>query len=157
MKLIKEFMIFFIRLVSKIFRSNNLRACRFYPSCSEYSVEAFQKFNSVQAFYWMARRVLRCHPFSEGGYDPLPQAKLTNHSKWCFRRPWKEKLLFFWRCHFYFWDFIQWCCSISIPIIINLHGPWPKNPRPLHRLPKIHPRLLKIYLPMKIWRFKARI
>lgn len=48
-----------------------LRCCRFYPSCSEYAIEAIEKhglfFGGIKAI----KRVMRCHPFSEGGYDPV--------------------------------------------------------------------------------------
>ncbi|MDI6710819.1 MAG: membrane protein insertion efficiency factor YidD [Thermoanaerobacterales bacterium] len=44
--------------------------CRFYPSCSEYAVAAIRKYGPVRGLYRAARRVLRCHPWSPGGYDP---------------------------------------------------------------------------------------
>ena len=69
-------MIYSIRFISKLFKLNNLRACRFYPTCSEYSVEAFRKLSTPRAFYLMVRRILSCHPFCEGGYDPLPESHL---------------------------------------------------------------------------------
>ncbi len=45
--------------------------CRFYPSCSEYSLQAFKKYNMFKASYLSAYRILRCNPFNPGGYDPL--------------------------------------------------------------------------------------
>ncbi len=47
-------------------------SCRFYPTCSEYAVEALGKHGLPYGFYLSVRRVLRCHPFSDGGYDPVP-------------------------------------------------------------------------------------
>ncbi|MDX5706423.1 membrane protein insertion efficiency factor YidD, partial [Clostridioides difficile] len=45
--------------------------CRFYPTCSQYSIEAFKKYGFVKGMYLTIRRLLKCHPFHPGGYDPL--------------------------------------------------------------------------------------
>ena len=47
--------------------------CRFYPSCSSYSIEAFEKHGVFIGFYLTLRRLLKCHPFHEGGIDPVPE------------------------------------------------------------------------------------
>jgi len=46
--------------------------CRFYPSCSAYAVEAVQKHGSLKGSLLAAKRILRCHPFHAGGFDPVP-------------------------------------------------------------------------------------
>jgi uncharacterized protein len=46
--------------------------CRFYPSCSAYAVEAVQKYGSLKGSWLAAGRILRCHPFHAGGFDPVP-------------------------------------------------------------------------------------
>lgn len=46
-------------------------SCRFTPTCSEYSAEAIEKYGAVKGGYLTIRRILRCHPFHSGGYDPL--------------------------------------------------------------------------------------
>lgn len=46
-------------------------ACRFYPSCSEYSVQALEHYGSLKAVSLIAFRLLKCHPYHEGGHDPL--------------------------------------------------------------------------------------
>jgi putative membrane protein insertion efficiency factor len=45
-------------------------ACRFEPTCSRYMVGALQKYGLIRGFYKGVRRVLRCHPWNPGGYDP---------------------------------------------------------------------------------------
>lgn len=56
------------RLISPLLPS----VCRFQPSCSQYSLQAFRKYNFFKALGLSAWRVLRCNPFCKGGYDPLP-------------------------------------------------------------------------------------
>ena len=47
-------------------------ACRFYPSCSQYAIEAIKTHGSLRGSWLAAKRLGRCHPFSKGGYDPVP-------------------------------------------------------------------------------------
>jgi putative membrane protein insertion efficiency factor len=51
--------------------------CRFWPSCSEYAVEAFKQHGALRGGALAARRILRCNPWHEGGYDPVPPAHRT--------------------------------------------------------------------------------
>jgi len=48
-------------------------ACRFYPSCSAYAYEAIKIHGPRKGFYLSVRRILKCHPFNAGGYDPVPR------------------------------------------------------------------------------------
>lgn len=50
-------------------------ACRFEPSCSRYSGQAIREHGSAKGLWLGLRRVLRCHPFHSGGFDPVPQAQ----------------------------------------------------------------------------------
>lgn len=47
--------------------------CRFYPSCSQYGLTAVSRFGAVKGGYLTIRRIIRCNPFSPGGYDPVPE------------------------------------------------------------------------------------
>jgi putative membrane protein insertion efficiency factor len=49
-------------------------ACRFYPSCSEYTWQAVSRFGALKGCWMGLLRILRCNPFVEGGYDPVPPA-----------------------------------------------------------------------------------
>jgi len=49
----------------------NLRCCRFYPSCSEYAIGSINKYGVFAGGVKSAWRILRCNPFSKGGYDPV--------------------------------------------------------------------------------------
>lgn len=47
-------------------------SCRFTPTCSEYAVEALKKYGALKGMWLSIKRVGRCHPWHDGGYDPLP-------------------------------------------------------------------------------------
>jgi len=49
--------------------------CRFHPSCSCYAVEAIEQHGSLRGMLLAIKRILRCHPWSEGGFDPVPSSK----------------------------------------------------------------------------------
>ncbi|MBE6034343.1 membrane protein insertion efficiency factor YidD [Aminipila sp.] len=45
--------------------------CRFYPTCSAYFIQAVEKYGTVKGSFLGIKRILKCHPFNPGGYDPL--------------------------------------------------------------------------------------
>jgi putative membrane protein insertion efficiency factor len=54
--------------VSKVLPS----VCRFQPTCSQYALEGIKKYGFARGSWLAAKRIIRCNPFSEGGYDPVP-------------------------------------------------------------------------------------
>ena len=54
------------------------RHCRFQPTCSHYAVEAIEVHGAIKGGWLMTRRLLRCHPFSRAGWDPVPCSHCGN-------------------------------------------------------------------------------
>jgi putative membrane protein insertion efficiency factor len=52
------------------------QVCRFHPSCSAYSLEALRRFGFIRGCYLTIRRLLRCHPWNPGGFDPVPRGMI---------------------------------------------------------------------------------
>lgn len=77
-KLFFIFGIYFYRLVLKPFFSGGLPSCRFQPSCSEYSKQAFESHGLFKAVSLTVNRLFRCNPFGSYGYDPVPSSIKEN-------------------------------------------------------------------------------
>ncbi|HXR96212.1 MAG TPA: membrane protein insertion efficiency factor YidD [Terriglobales bacterium] len=54
-------------------------ACRFSPTCSEYAMGAIERFGALTGSWMALRRLLRCHPFHVGGFDPVPATRHHHH------------------------------------------------------------------------------
>jgi len=59
------------RFISPLLGSN----CRFTPTCSTYAIEAINRFGIIKGSWLASKRILRCHPFNDGGEDPVPPIK----------------------------------------------------------------------------------
>ncbi|KHD85963.1 membrane protein insertion efficiency factor YidD [Heyndrickxia ginsengihumi] len=68
----KFLLIKLIRLYQIIISPLTPPSCRFQPTCSSYGIEAVKRFGAFRGGYLTIRRILKCHPFHEGGYDPVP-------------------------------------------------------------------------------------
>ncbi|MED0660410.1 MULTISPECIES: membrane protein insertion efficiency factor YidD [Bacillus] len=69
----KKFAIFFIRIYQQAISPLKPPSCRFYPTCSQYGLEAIERFGVLKGGMLTLRRISKCHPFHPGGYDPVPE------------------------------------------------------------------------------------
>ncbi len=69
-----------IYLYQKVLSSFSPGCCRFYPSCSNYAIDAIFEYGLLKGIFLSLWRLLRCHPLSPGGYDPIPLKKVVSPS-----------------------------------------------------------------------------
>ena len=74
--MIKRAMIEAIRFYRKYLSPLKSTKCPYIPTCSEYGLEAIEKYGAVKGGLLALWRILRCNPFSAGGYDPVPEKKI---------------------------------------------------------------------------------
>ena len=67
----KYILISIIKFYQKFISPLKKPCCRFYPTCSSYALEALKKYGALKGTYLSVKRILKCHPFNKGGYDPL--------------------------------------------------------------------------------------
>jgi putative membrane protein insertion efficiency factor len=69
----KKIAIFLIRFYQKAISPLKPPSCRFYPTCSQYGLEAIERFGVLKGGILTIKRISKCHPFHPGGYDPVPE------------------------------------------------------------------------------------
>lgn len=69
---LNSFLILIVRSYQKSLALFFGGSCRFYPTCSQYAVEAFESHKITYALFLILKRLLKCHPFGESGFDPVP-------------------------------------------------------------------------------------
>jgi len=67
----KHFLIRIIGFYRNYISGMKLQTCRFHPTCSQYALEAINRKGAMRGVLTSVKRILRCHPFSPGGYDPV--------------------------------------------------------------------------------------
>lgn len=70
--MIKNFLIRLIKFYQKYISGLKSTKCPYIPTCSQYGLEAIEKYGAFKGSLLVAWRILRCNPFSKGGYDPVP-------------------------------------------------------------------------------------
>ena len=68
----KVFLLWCIRFYRKNISPARPPCCRFVPTCSQYALEAVEKYGALKGSWLAFKRILRCNPFHKGGYDPVP-------------------------------------------------------------------------------------
>jgi len=70
---IRDGVLIILKIYKKIISPFLPPACRFEPTCSVYLYQAIERKGIFKGLYWGIKRILRCHPFCEGGFDPVPK------------------------------------------------------------------------------------
>jgi putative membrane protein insertion efficiency factor len=68
----KRMLLWLIRFYRAAISPTHAPCCRFTPTCSQYALEAVEKYGAVKGGWLALRRILRCNPLCKGGYDPVP-------------------------------------------------------------------------------------
>ena len=74
----KKFLVFLLKSYKRYISPLVPPACRFQPTCSEYAAEAISTHGTLKGSWLAVKRLLKCHPFHPGGFDPVPQKEKTN-------------------------------------------------------------------------------
>ena len=68
----KQLLVLFVRGYQVVLSPHLPAACRYYPTCSHYAIEALEKHGALRGGWLAIKRIARCHPFRPGDYDPVP-------------------------------------------------------------------------------------
>lgn len=71
-----RFAIKLIKFYKSSISPNTSPKCRYIPTCSQYGLECYQKFNFFKASFLTLKRIMKCNPLFKGGYDPVPLSKI---------------------------------------------------------------------------------
>ena len=71
----KRPLILLIRFYQRAISPYKKPCCKYYPTCSNYAIEAIERFGAFKGFCLAFFRILRCNPFSRGGFDPVPEKR----------------------------------------------------------------------------------
>ena len=74
----KKILMLIIKLYQKVISPLTPPSCRFYPTCSHYGLEAIETHGALKGSWLAIRRISKCHPFHEGGFDPVPEKASKN-------------------------------------------------------------------------------
>ncbi len=77
----KRFLLWLLRGYQKQISPLSGPKCRFQPTCSHYALEAIETHGAMRGMYLALRRLLRCHPFHKGGFDPVPPPRMRRADK----------------------------------------------------------------------------
>lgn len=73
----KKILMSMIKFYQKAISPLTPPSCRFHPTCSHYGLEAIETHGALKGTWLAVRRISKCHPFHEGGYDPVPEKKTS--------------------------------------------------------------------------------
>lgn len=79
-KIFSKVLIGLIRLYQILLSPILGKNCRFHPTCSRYAITAIERFGPIKGTWLAGKRIIKCHPFNEGGIDPVPE-KTEKHAK----------------------------------------------------------------------------
>jgi uncharacterized protein len=86
-QILKNALLFVLRGYKWAISPMSLPACRYVPTCSEYAMEAIDRYGALRGSWMTLARVLRCHPLAKGGYDPVVSksviAPIPSHNEIC--------------------------------------------------------------------------